>query len=48
MKDIPGYEGLYAITEDGRVWSYRKNRWVKSSANKKGYVGIGLYDTERK
>jgi hypothetical protein len=22
MKDIPGFEGLYAITEDGRVWSY--------------------------
>jgi HNH endonuclease/NUMOD4 motif len=24
MKDIPGYEGLYAVTEDGRVWSYPK------------------------
>ena len=24
MKDIPGYEGRYAITEDGRVWSYPK------------------------
>lgn len=24
MKDIAGYEGLYAITEDGRVWSYPK------------------------
>lgn len=22
MKDIKGYEGLYAVTEDGRVWSY--------------------------
>jgi hypothetical protein len=26
MKDIAGYEGLYAITEDGRVWSYPKPR----------------------
>ena len=26
MKDIPGYEGLYAITEDGNVWSYPKHR----------------------
>lgn len=25
MKDIPRYEGLYAVTEDGRVWSYPKN-----------------------
>lgn len=24
MKDIQGYEGLYAVTEDGRVWSYPK------------------------
>ena len=28
MKDIKGYEGLYAITEDGKVWSYAK-RWHK-------------------
>lgn len=27
MKDIPWYEGLYAITEQGRVWSYPKNKW---------------------
>ena len=24
MKDIPGYEGLYAITENGEVFSYSK------------------------
>lgn len=24
MKDIPGFERLYAVTEDGRVWSYPK------------------------
>ena len=24
MKDIVGFEGLYAITNDGRVWSYPK------------------------
>lgn len=28
MKDIPGYEGLYGITEDGKVWSYRKKNWL--------------------
>lgn len=27
MKDIPGYEGLYAVTTDGRVWSYPK-KWA--------------------
>ena len=24
MQDITGYEGLYAVTENGRVWSYPK------------------------
>ena len=24
MKDILGYDGRYAVTKDGRVWSYRK------------------------
>lgn len=24
MRDIPGYEGLYAVTKDGRVWSHPK------------------------
>ena len=24
MKDSPGYEGRYAVTKDGRVWSHRK------------------------
>ena len=28
MKDIKGYEGLYAITSCGKVWSYRSNRFL--------------------
>ena len=24
IKDIPGYEGLYAVTTDGKIWSYPK------------------------
>ena len=26
MKDIPNYEGLYAATEDGHIWSYPKSK----------------------
>ena len=37
MKDIKGYEGLYAITEDGKVWSYRSNRFLKTNINRSGY-----------
>lgn len=29
MIDIAGYEGLYAITNCGQVWSYRKNKFLK-------------------
>jgi hypothetical protein len=30
MKDIIGYEGEYAVTENGKVWSYRWSRWISS------------------
>ena len=41
MKDIKNYEGLYAVTEDGRVWSYKKNKFLSpSSAN--GYLQVVL------
>lgn len=27
VRDIPGYEGLYAVAADGRIWGYER-RWV--------------------
>ena len=42
MKDIPNYEGLYAITEDWNVWSYRNNRFIKSFLRKNGYMQVLL------
>ena len=44
-KDVVGYEGLYAVTKDGRVWSY-PNRlhngiWLKHGLNK-GYPSVTL------
>lgn len=41
MKDIPGYEGRYAVTEDGRVWSYPKE-WVQGSTLQCGHRGKWL------
>ena len=29
LKDIKDYEGLYAITRDGDVWSYKSNKFLK-------------------
>ena len=34
MKDIPGYQGIYAVTDDGRVWSYGRNKYLKPDGNK--------------
>ena len=44
MKDIKGYEGLYAITEDGQVWSYGYKRFLKPADNGHGYLCVGLTD----
>lgn len=39
---IEGYEGLYEITEDGRVWSIRRNQYLLFSHKKDGYKRVGL------
>lgn len=52
MKDIPGYEGRYAATEDGRIWSYkkiqcwgtRKDHFLKGWTSSKGYLRATLLD----
>ena len=42
MKDIIGYEGLYAITSCGKVWSYRSKKFLKPLSNNKGYLFVQL------
>lgn len=37
MLDIPGYEGLYAITEDGQVWSHYRKKFIAWHNTKLGY-----------
>lgn len=54
MKDIKGYEGKYAVTEDGRVWSYPKKTsgrshsgsFLKPSLGSRGYYKVMLQDRE--
>lgn len=41
MKDIKGYEGLYAITSCGKVWSYKSQKFLKP-ASVNGYLRVGL------
>lgn len=42
MVDIVGYEGLYAITPCGKVWSYRRNRFMKFAYDGWGYYRAAL------
>lgn len=43
MKDIKGYEGLYAITSCGKVWSYRSKKFLKPRITIYGYERVALY-----
>ena len=43
MRDIPGYEGLYAATEDGRIFSYKSNKFLKLGKRKDDYLQVNLY-----
>lgn len=40
MRDIPGYEGKYAITEDGNVWSHHRQMYKKTAYDKDGYLVV--------
>ena len=42
MKDIKGFEGLYAATEEGQIWSYRTQRFLKTADNGHGYLYVSL------
>ena len=44
MVDIKNYEGLYAITSCGKVWSYRSKKFLKPRNNGYGYFIVSLYN----
>lgn len=41
-RDIPGYEGKYAATESGEIYSYRIKRNLKQQKQWAGYHLVGL------
>ncbi len=43
MIDIKDFEGLYAIQEDGKVWSYRFNKYLSPFDNGQGYAIVNLF-----
>ena len=42
MKDIKGYEGLYAVTEDGQVYGYKRKKFLKPIKEWTGYYKVNL------
>lgn len=38
LRDIPGYEGLYAATSEGHIWSYPKS-WVSGNGGVRKHGG---------
>lgn len=42
MKDIKGYEGLYAVTSCGKVWGYKRKKFLTPIIEKDGRARVGL------
>lgn len=40
VKNLKGYEGLYAITSLGNFWSYRLKRWISQWTDDHGYSRV--------
>lgn len=47
MKDIPEFEGKYAITSCGKVWSYKHKKFLKPKCVR-GYARVDLVDKDNK
>ena len=47
MRDVKGYEGLYAVTSCGKVWSYVSNKFLRPCYDKNGYILANLYKDKR-
>ena len=49
MKDVVGYEGLYAVTSCGKVWSYKRKKFLTPWTVRGGYLQVKLLkDNENK
>jgi hypothetical protein len=53
VKEIKGYEGLYAVDKQGNIWSLlhnssRRKGKLKPYVNTGGYLRVNLYDTKGK
>lgn len=42
MKDVVGYEGLYAVTSCGKVYGYKRKKFLNPRRNRDGYLRVNL------
>ena len=42
MRDIVGYEGLYAVTSCAKVWSYKRKIFLSPRYDDDGYLRVNL------
>lgn len=42
MRDVVGFEGLYGITEDGQVFNYKLQKFMKQRFDRDGYLRTNL------
>lgn len=47
MCKFRGYD-KYEVFENGRIWSYKRNKWLKPTTRKDGYQRVCLVDNEGK
>lgn len=48
MLDVKGYEGLYGVTKDGKVYSYISNKFLKPGVERGGYLCVILCKNGKK
>lgn len=46
IRDVLGYEGLYSVTSEGRVWSHISEKWLAHGIKTRGHHQVRLYNSE--
>jgi hypothetical protein len=47
FRDIEGYEGLYRISNQGKVYSVKRDKFLKPQKKKNGYLHVNLSKNEK-
>lgn len=47
LKPIPGYENLYSVTKEGKVYGHKFKKYKRPNTHTGGYLGVNLYKNGR-